>query len=273
MVKNMRPSSVSTALKLMATSQKDNTSERHLIGKYTIKLANTLEEREAAYRLAYKVYLDKGYVIENSNGWLVKEYDAYADTAVLIVQDQNKNIAGTITMVFDGKIAIPAEAIYNNEIKALRAHNEKIVEISRLAIDNEHRNAKEILVLLFNYLYIYSYFVMNYTCLTIEVNPRHKDYYRSLLCFDVIGAEKPCPNVQNAPAVLLYLSLSRGEEEVNKCLSEKMDQNNRSLYQFFLNSKQEELVIEYLRKQNKPISEDEKCYFGFFDSKIGVAAC
>ena len=34
---------------------------------FTIKIANTLEEREAVFRLGYQVYLEKGYIKENYN--------------------------------------------------------------------------------------------------------------------------------------------------------------------------------------------------------------
>lgn len=274
MKKTSRLSSVSVAIRSsMSSLNIIETSKDSSLHGFTIKLANTLEEREAAFRLAYKVYRDKEYIKENPLKWLVKKYDANPETAILLVQNQDKKVIGTITIVFDGQEAIPAEAIYSNEIKLLRSRKEKIVEVSRLVIDPDHRNAKEILILLFNYLFIFSFYVKKYTCLTIEVNPRHKEYYRTLLCFDEIGIEKPCPNVQNAPAVLLYVSFMLGAKEVLRCANSNQDQKNRSLYPYFLKSNQEKLAAEYLAKQYKPISAEEKLYFGFAESGIGRAIC
>lgn len=266
---NKRPSSVSIAFNQSIIGLKKNEPIKEITPTgYTIKIANTLEERESAYRLAYNVYLDKGYVKENPYKWLVKSHDFNAETTTLIVQDKNKNTIGTISMLFDGADAIPAEAIFSEEIKFLRARNEKIVEISRLAIADNHRNAREILVLLFNYLYIYSYHVKNYTCLTIEVNPRHKEFYRALLCFNEIGSEKPCPNVQNAPAILLYVALKQGAVEISNSAKTNIQKKNRTLFPHFLKASQEGLVAEYLQRQHRPMTDEEKIYFGFTDSTI-----
>lgn len=266
MKKPYRPSGVSLAFKqaITANNSAENKKEIKPSG-YTIKIANTLEEREAAYRLAYNVYLDKGYVKKNPYGWLVNHHDANTNTTTLIVQDKAKKVVGTVTMIFDGEFSIPAKSIYHHEILSLRASREKIVEISRLAIDQDHRNAKEILAILFNYLYIFSFHVKKYTCLTIEVNPRHKEFYRSMLGFEVIGSEKPCPNVQNAPAILLYNSLNGSAINQLKVGAEK---KSRSLITYFVKPEQELLIAAYLEKQHKPMTESEKLYFGFTDSGI-----
>ena len=175
-------------------------------------------------------------------------------------------------MVFDSSKRIPAEKIYSEELKKLRKQNEKIAEISRLVIAPQYRNAKKILVLLFNYLYIYAYFVKKYTCLAIEVNPRHTAYYEALLQFKPIGDEKPCPNVQSAPAILMYLPLIHGKNEVQRIAKlTDSEKNTRSLYNYFLNPEQQSLVVYFLEKQATPISMEEKLYFGFSDSSIGQA--
>lgn len=269
-----RPSSVSVALKQTISSLKsaDSFKENSPSG-YTVKLANTLAERQAAYSLAYRVYLDKGYVKENPNEWLVKKYDANSDTATLIVKNNAKKVIASVTMVFDGAHSIPAASLYRNEIKILRSYQEKIVEISRLVIDPDHRNAKEILVILFNYVYIFSYIVKKYSCLIIEVNPRHKEFYRSILRFDEIGAEKPNPLVQNAPAVLLYGPLKRGKDEVLKNLTQSIERKSLSLFPHFLKPAQEILVAAYLEKQNNPMTEEEKIFFGFTESGSYQAVC
>jgi hypothetical protein len=204
----------------------------------------------------------------------VKTYDANSETLILMVQDQNKNIAGSVTLVFDGSSKLPAEKIYGEEIKALRNSGNKMVELSRLVISPDYRNSKDILVLLFNYLAIYTYHVKKYSHLVVEVNPRHKNYYKSLLCFEEIGSEKPCPSVQNAPANLLCLPLKKYQSEINRInkLTEK-DKKERSLYPFFIKPEQENLVAHYLKNQAKPMTSQEKIYFGFSDSSIGNPIC
>lgn len=276
MVRRHTESGVSIGIRNTIASL-DNGSELVQMPKpaeFTIKVANTLEEREAVFNLGYKIYLEKGFVGENIQEWLVRNYDATKETVILIVQDKEKNIAGSVTLVFDGDCELPAQKMYREEIQSLKAKGSKMVEISRLIINPDYRNSKEILLLLFNYLAIYSFHVKKYTCLTVQVNPRHKNYYKALLGFDEIGAEKVSPHLKNAPAVLLHLPLAYYQSEVKR-IAGTFDQNKkeRSLYPHFLKSEQENLVAHYLQKQVKPISLEEKIYFGFSDSSIGKAIC
>lgn len=237
---------------------------------FTIKIANTLEEREAVFRLGYQVYLEKGYIKENYNEWLVQNYDSCEETIIFIVQDQFKNIAGSVTLLFDKNARLPVEKIYPDEVKELKKTNPKIGELSRLVVSPEYRNSKSILVLLFNYLAIYLHSIKEYDGLVVQVNPRHKTYYKSLLSFDEIGSEKPCPQVQNAPAILLFLSTKKYYAEMSRCKSELgSNKKERTLYPYFLNPEQEKLVAYYLEKQAKPISADEKLYFGLSQSGTG----
>lgn len=269
-------SSVSVAIRKTLISLNSNESliENKKKLEFSIKIANTLEEREAAYRMAYQVYRNKGYIQENANEWLLQPFDAARETVIFIVQDQQKNVAGSITLVFDGSVKLPADKIYKEELSNLRNMGKKITEISRLVISPDYRNSREILVLLFNYLAIYSYHVKHYDNLIIEVNPRHKEYYKAILCFDEIGSEKPCPQVQNAPAVLLNLPLLRFQSEVQRCHQKPLiEKKDRTLYPYFLKSVQENLVASYLEKQAKPMTADEKIYFGFAESGFSKTVC
>ena len=248
--------------------------EKKTPAEFIIKIANTLEERESVFQLAYQVYLEKGYIKDNPTRRLVQTYDANPETVILIVQDQNRNIAGSLTLVFSGSAKLPAEKIYGDEIASLKNKGERLVEISRLIIDDRYRSSKEVLLLLMNYLAIYSYHEKKYSSLIVQVNPRHKNYYKALLNFDEIGTEKACPSVQNAPAVLLYLPLSRYQSEVIRYANmSDQSKKERSLYPHFVKPEQEKLVAHYLSNQVKPISSEEKNYFGFTESGIGQVAC
>lgn len=232
--------------------------------EFTIKIANRLEERDAAFRLAYQAYLDKGYIKENLQEKLIRNYDIDSETVIFIVQDKFKNVVGSATLVFGDNLKLPADKVYTEELKELRKRHPKIAELSRLVISNEFRNSIDILVLLFNYAAIYITQVKKCNGLAVEVNPRHKNYYKALLSFEEVGMEKPCPQVQNAAGVLLYLPASKYQEIIlNREFSSSKE---RSLYPYFLNAEQENLVAYYLKKQTKPMTAEEKIYFGFTES-------
>lgn len=276
MTNRSKSSGVSIGLKVawFSPSKEQNLEKNNKQGNFIVKIANTLEEREAVFRLGYQEYLKKGFINENPNEWLIRNYDVAPETATLIVKDKQNHLVGSVTLVFDFDASLPAEKIFKSEINVLRQNNEKIVELSRLVIDPQYRNSKEVLVLLFNYIYIYSYLVKKYTSLIIEVNPRHTVFYKELLHFNKIGLEKACPSVQNAPAALMYLSLQKSRMDLIKLQNNRLKlQSNRSLYQYFISINQENLVVNYLKNQVKPMSQDEKVYFGYSDSSLDRALC
>jgi hypothetical protein len=269
-------SGVSIAIRNTMTSfhKEEELVEKIKPSEFIIKIANTLDEREAAFKLGYQIYLEKGYVKENVNQWLVNDYDVNQDTTILIVKDKANIVVGSVTLVFKNDDPIPAEKIYQEEINTLTSSGKKIAELSRLVISPDYRNSKEIILLLFNYLSIFAYYIKKYDCLTIQVNPRHKAYYEKLLNFKEIGGEKICPRVQNAPAVLMLLHLGdfhAKENRSNETVS--LDKKDRTLYQYFLKPDQEKLVIYYLANQAKPMTNEEKKYFGFSESGINQLAC
>lgn len=271
MQKKQRASGVSVGIKETLVSMANGNQLINIPkpAEFIVKIANTLEEREAVFKLGYQIYLKKGFINATPQKWLIRNYDASNETVILIVQDKDKNLAGSVTLVFDGDCALPAEKIYGDEINSLKAKGNRIVEISRLIVSPEYRNSKEILILLFNYLAIYSLQVKNYTSLTIQVNPRHKTYYKALLSFDEIGNEKISPHLKNAPAILLHLPLSRYQAEARRHGTQcEKNHKERSLYHYSLKVDQENLVAYYLAKQAKPITLEEKVYFGFSQSGV-----
>ena len=150
MLKKQRSSGVSIGIKKTMHSLNGGNRLIELTkpAEFIVKIANTLEEREAVFFFCYQVYLKKGFINENPQEWLVRNYDACNETVILIVQDKDKNIAGSVTLVFDGACTLPAEKIYGDEIMALKSSGNRIVEISRLIVSPEYRNSKEILLLL-----------------------------------------------------------------------------------------------------------------------------
>lgn len=262
MIKQNNSSGVSIAIKNTLhppiKTSLENLTEKN---EFTIKVASSIEERKAVFHLGYRVYLDKGFIKKNSNQWLVRNYDFNDDTVILIVLDNQKKIAGSVTLVFDGSIQIPAEKLYSQELSSIKLSGKKTAELSRLVIEPTYRNSKEILNILFNYAAICIHRVKKYDGLVIQVNPHHKKFYTSLLGFQEIGGEKSSPQVQYAPSVLLYLSAKRYQSMLNRFTDAK--NTERSLYQKFLKPDQEALVAYYLEKQIQPMAANFKFQFSY----------
>jgi len=269
-----KSSGVSGIIKTSMVDYQNNTPQTKPTSSsgLTIKVANTIEEKEAVYRLCYQVYLEKDYITKNENEWLVNNYDFCDSTVVLMVLDEQKNLAGTLTIVLEESQQMAVDKLYRNELFSLRASGKKLVEISRLVINPKYRNYKEVMTMLFNHLAIYTYHVKQYDNLVIEVVPRHVDYYIKLLCFEVLGGEKPCAVVKGAPVVLLNLPLLRYQNEIHRCHNSPIEKKERTLYQHFIKPEAEKLVACYLENQVKKVTLEEKNYFGYIEKELAGTA-
>jgi len=228
---------------------------------YRLLVAATRATRKRAYALAHRVYHGCGYASEGRE-WIVSPFDADPNTLTLLAQDADGRDVATISLVFDGAARLPCDEIYGEELDALRGQGRQLVEVTRLAIDAANQHSKALLVRLFNFIYIFARRVKGFDDFVIEVNPRHVNYYRRLLCFEVSGPERPCPRVQGAPALLLRLDLSLAESEQRRIGGHGAAANERTLYSHFYSWLEEGAVAEFLARSAKPMPPEDARYFG-----------
>lgn len=133
------------------------------LDNFNILVAANPQTRELAFRLAYNVYVKKGYIIEGRIKLLSASHDARPDTVVALVLDHTKRPAGTVTLVFDANEGLPCDQIFHNELCALRDEGRWMIEVARLAIDDEHANCKELLALLCNVPFAFATHIRGYT--------------------------------------------------------------------------------------------------------------
>jgi hypothetical protein len=258
---------VSQVLRAINADLEHGTSEWGVPGKednqpdYQMLVASDLATRRRAYALAHRVYQGRGYV-SGDESLIVSPYDASPQTLTLLAQDENGVDAATITLVFDSPAGLPCDEIYGNELNTLRSQGRLLVEVTRLAINEDHQHSKTLLVRLFNFIYVFAKRVKGFDDFVIEVNPRHTNYYRRLLIFEQAGPERPCPRVQGAPAVLLRLDLSVPEREIRRVGGQGAAANERTLYPRFYSWLEEGAVAEFLARSHKPMSREDAQHFG-----------
>lgn len=243
----VRESGVSRALRAMG--QGDLKTARSF--NFRIFPTADLEARVRAYRLAYECYRAKGYVSPNSQELIVDETDLRPRTFTLLAEDKQGASAATVSLVFDDANGLPCDALYCEELDSLRAVGARVAEVTRLAIADAHAHDRPLLARLFNLIYIYAYHLERCTHFVIEVSPRHVAFYRRLLCFKVLGAERPCPRVSDAPAVLLVLDFSKSlAVRNNPCFA-------RTLSTLFFPEKEERALARGLGAAHRPMSQAE----------------
>lgn len=212
-----RLSAVSSIIKVL---ENEKSPIGNAMSGFKFVVANNLFHRLNAYRLGYHEYLKKGYIEANQYQALINELDLKDEILTVVAYHGTKEV-GTISVNTQNKL--PFEDIFEFEKGSISDF--KGAELTRLAIDEDYRNQKEILLGMFNIIFVYSKFVKDCSHLVIEVNPRHVKFYERMLGFTPVAENASCPRVLGAPAVLLmgdlklpmiypenYSFLSSGEE-------------------------------------------------------------
>ncbi|MCK6471376.1 MAG: hypothetical protein L6R28_06490 [Planctomycetes bacterium] len=214
--------------------------------RYRMRLCFNGLLRHRALSLAYRVYKACGYAQDCASGLAACDYDARPETATFLAEDAEGRAIATVTLVFDEAQGLPSDEIFAAELAAPRAEGRRLVEVTRLAMDPAHAHSKELLVRLFNVIYLHARMVMGRDGFVIEVNPRHVNYYRRLLGFVPLGEARPCPRVLGAPAVLLALDFAYTDAEVAR-LAGQPATGVRSLYPYFLPAEPAARAVDWLK--------------------------
>src|SRR5579862_4784799 len=131
------------------------------VGKYQIRLAQSLAEREAACRLRFRVFnieLGEGLISSYSTGMDQDQFDLFCDH--LIVEDRSRGeIVGTYRMQ-SGVTAARHLGYYSAQefdFSPYEPIRDQVLELGRASIDRDHRSS-EVLTLLWRGIAQYSKF-------------------------------------------------------------------------------------------------------------------
>jgi len=170
----------------------------------SIRVAATRAQRTGAFRLAYHAYLRAGLCSPNRAEMRITPYQLLPATDV-IVAELDGQVVSTLSLVRDGELGLPLEAIYRREVDERRRSGIRMAEASCLA-DRRRDEAR------FFGLFCELCRVMVQMAdregiqqLLIAVHPRHARMYCRAMGFTQIGDDRGYPAVNGHPAVALCL--------------------------------------------------------------------
>ncbi len=178
-----------------------------------VRPAANREELEAAYRLVYRSYLDRGYIEDTPQRIRLSVFNALP-TSVTFVSMLRGQVVATVTLVPDTSIGLPMDEIYHDEVQQLRDAGRRLIEVTMLADRRrELHRALHMVLELMKRVFDYATLVAHANDLCITINPRHETYYESYLLFRPLGGLKRYPSVRNNPALAKRLNLDHVREE------------------------------------------------------------
>ncbi len=169
------------------------------------RVADSLDERASAFQLVYQSYLRAGLGGPNPHSLRVTPYHLLPTTEVFIAVLRGETIF-TMSLVMDGKLGLPLECIYADEVGRRRRQGLLVGEVSCLADRRSHlRGFFPVFVRLSRLMVQYAQ-QRGLDELLVAVHPRHARFYRRFMQFKPIGEQRAYPTVQNHPAVALALN-------------------------------------------------------------------
>jgi len=207
------------------------------------RIADTREEREAAFRLVYNSYLRAGLGEPNRYQARVTPYHLLETSEVFIATLRGETIS-TLSLIVDGELGVPMESVYPEEVAQLRARGFLLGEVSCLA-DRRDRFEEffPVFVRLCRGMAQHAW-RRGLSGLVAAVHPRHARFYRRFMHFESIGQLRSYPSVRNRPAVALCLDFDKVDRE-----------RPRSFDTFFGEWLPDDLVASH------PITADQREYF------------
>lgn len=163
---------------------------------YDIRPVRTPRQLAQALELVRRMYAWRGYNVTAA----LPTFDD--PNRLTLVAWKAGQVAATLTIGRDSPDGLLADALYSDELGALRARGRVVCEVTRLAANPDLRSAN-LLGDLFKAALRFGRDHFTASDVIVEINPRHLNYYRRRYGFRQIGAIKPCPRVE-APALLLH---------------------------------------------------------------------
>ena len=174
----------------------------------TFQVAQTLAELEAAFCLVHNAYVRAGLSEVNPCGMRVTPYHLLPSTEVFIAKC-GPDVITTMSLIADGQLGLPMEAIYAEEIGYYRELGCSFAEISCLA--DRRAGLRRSFPVLFQLMRLVAQCAQRRGIdqLFIACHPRHSRLYQRLMAFSPVGMERAYPTVCSRPAVALMVDLKR----------------------------------------------------------------
>lgn len=204
---------------------------------FGIRAADIEDRRNSASMLINKMYAWRGYSGSHHVG-------TDPNRITLTASDKGE-VIGTLSLGLDSSVGLLADQVFQDVIDPVRAKG-KVCELIKFAIDPSVKS-KAVLASLFHVAFIYARDLNDCEDIFIEVNPRHRRFYETVLKFDVVCESRDNPRV-DAPAVLLRMNTKYGTSLIERW-GGKGDaaDSERSLYPYFFSVREEAGIINRLK--------------------------
>jgi hypothetical protein len=177
------------------------------------RIAGQPEELLAAFRLTYDAYVQAGLAWPNPQRLRVTPYQLETGSEVFLAT-RDDEVLITVSLVSDGRLGLPMESVYPQEVEMMRGTREKpfrVAEVSCLAMAETSRSLRRPIPILREVFRLLLHYARHRAIdwLLIAVHPKHAAFYERVIGFRRMGTVRRYAAVLDRPAVALSLDLRR----------------------------------------------------------------
>ena len=174
--------------------------------KPTFSTARNFADLFAAFTLLQQRYRQAGLASNDQRSLRIMPYHFCESTQVFVARTL-KNVIGTVTLVGESEQPLPMLQAYPELAWPLKRRCGRIGEITSLAISSHWSSKGETFLEVTRLL---TFFARRHRLdhLVATVHPRHANFYRRAMGFEIIGDIKPCDSVGGSPGVAVVGSVN-----------------------------------------------------------------
>ncbi|NDI86353.1 GNAT family N-acetyltransferase [Undibacterium crateris] len=218
---------------LMIRRMRFNQSE---IEGVVFKIADTLEEKTAAFKLVHEMYVRRGIIPASEKNWRLSVFHLLPTTTIFVAKSGDR-IIGSVSLIEDSPLGVPMEETHPKEILSLRLAGLRFAEVGALAVTQERRG-KGVSLMLYNILLRWARQYRLIRNLAIAVHPRIEKFFSVIFLFKRMGPVHSYKKLNCAPSVPLCVDLSTGLKQFRAIYDRPdmhigLSRHSANVYRFF----------------------------------------
>lgn len=229
---------------------------------WSVVVANTQPLREKAFKLVHDIYLGKGYALgpnrENELWCTIHHLHPHTVTFLAVKAGQT---AGTISIVPDSRLGLPADIIFPERLAVLRKAGRRLSEVFSLGVDEGIADSTiDLTMHLYRLVHLAATGLFHNTDIVASAMAHHAAFYSNFLLFDEVSPDSRQSPKTGEQVVFTRINLETMERRYAEKYSRLKDKKN--LHRWFFQNEEAETMVDWIRRNRRPMTAVELNYFG-----------
>jgi len=173
---------------------------------WSVVVANTQPLREKAFKLVHDIYLGEGYALgpnRQSELWCTIHH-LHPHTVTFLAVNAGQAV-GTISIVPDSRLGLPADIIFPEQLAVLRTAGRQLCEIFSLGVAEEiDHSTIDLTMHLYRLVHLAATRLLHNTDIVASVMAHHAAFYSDFLLFDIFRYYDTIPPLKKGKVMNVF---------------------------------------------------------------------